>query len=94
MKQGKSKDAYDLPNEIFKPGIAGDDLIHAVTKLINRIKNELNFSHLLQLCNVTHLYKKKGDRAQYNSYRGIFRTPVLSNILDKLLHIDEYETVY
>ena len=48
---------------------------------------------MLQLCNVTNLYKRKGDRALYNSYRGIFRAPVLSNILDKLLHNDEYETV-
>ena len=39
LKQGKSKYAYDLPNEIFKPGIEGDDLIHAVTKLINQFKN-------------------------------------------------------
>ena len=88
LKKGKSKDAYDFPNEIFKPGIAGDDHICVVTKLMNKIKNELNYPHLLLLCNVTNLYKKKGDRAQYNSYRGTFRAPVLSNILDKLLHID------
>ena len=83
---------YDLPNEIFKPEVAGDDLILAVTKLMNRIKNELSYSTLLELCSVTNLYKK-GDRASFNSYRGIFRAPVSSNILDKLIHKNEYENV-
>ena len=93
LKSGKSEDAYDLPNEIFKPDIAGIDLVLAVTKLMNRIKNELSFPKMLELCNVTNIYKRKGDTSKFNSYRGIFRTPVLSNILDKLLHNDEYETI-
>ena len=54
LKIGKSKDAYDFPNEIFRPDIAGDDLICAITKIMNRIKNDM-----LQLCNVTNLYKEK-----------------------------------
>ena len=93
LKTGKSKDAYDLPNEIFKPEVAGEDLIIAITKLMNRIKNELSYPTLLELCSVTNLYKRKGDRASFNSYRGIFRAPVLSNILDKLIHKDEYNNV-
>ena len=38
LKTGKSKDPYQLPNELFRPSVAGDDLILAVTKLMNRIK--------------------------------------------------------
>ena len=93
LKAGKSKDAYDLPNEIFKPSVAGKDLILAITILMNRIKNELSYPVLLEVCNVTNLYKRKGERTSFNSYRGIFRAPVLANILDKLLHNDEYENV-
>ena len=93
LKQGKAKDPYDMPNEIFKPGVAGDDLILAVTNLMNRIKYELTFPSLMNKCNVTNLYKKKGSKQSYNSYRGIFRTPVLRNILDKLMYTDEYENV-
>ena len=48
---------------------------------------------MLELCNVTNLYKRKGDRKLFYSYRGILRAPVLSNILDKLLHNDEYEKI-
>ena len=49
MKMKKSKDAYDLPNEIFRPDIAGDDLVCAITKIMNRIKNELTYPDMLQL---------------------------------------------
>ena len=60
---------------------------------MNRIKSELSYPAILELCNVTNLYKQKGDKSSFNSYRGIFRAPVLSNILDKLIHNDEYETI-
>ena len=86
LKTGKSKDPYCLPNELFKPDVAGD-----VTMLINRIKNERIYPEPMELCNVTNLYKNKGQRSLFNSYRGIFRTPVLRNILDKLMYNDEYE---
>ena len=93
LKRGKSKDAYNLPNEIFKPSVAGKDLILAVTILMNRIKTELNYPELLEVCNMTSVYKRKGDKTSFNSYMGIFIAPVLANILDKLLHNDEYENV-
>ena len=94
LKEGKSKDPYDIPNELFKPDVAGDDLILAITKLMNRIKNELTYPTPLTVCNVTNLYKnKKRNKRMFDSYRGIFRTPVLRNILDKLMYTDEYETI-
>ena len=93
LKTGKSKDPYDMPNEIFKKGVAGDDLILAITKLMNRIKDELLFPVPMNVCNVTNLFKNKGSKQHFDSYRGIFRTPVLRNILDKLVYNDEYETV-
>ena len=47
----------------------------------------------MELCNVTNLYKNKGEHFLYNSYRGIFRTPVLRNILDKLMYNEEYPEI-
>ena len=55
LKTGKSQDPYEMPNEIFKPG---DDLIKALTILMNGIKNEFIFPSTLEKCNVTNLYKK------------------------------------
>ena len=93
LKNGKSQDPYGLPNEIFKPDIAGSDLITALTSLMNRIKSEIIYQTSMEFYNVTNLYKNKGERSLYSSYRGIFRSPVLRNILDKLMHNDEYNTI-
>ena len=60
LKTGKSKDPYDIPNELMKPDVAGTDLILAVTKIMNRIKTELVFPAPLNVCNVTNLFKNKG----------------------------------
>ena len=93
LKKKISKDPYELPNEIFHLSNAGDDLILALTKLLNKIKDQCEFPECLTLCNVTNAYKNKGDRSSFDSYRGLFRTPVIRNILDKLLYVDLYETV-
>ena len=88
LKTGKSKDPYILPNELFRLNVAGGDLILAITKLMNRIKTELIFPKPMKVSNVTNLYKNKGQKQIFDSYRGIFRTPVLRNILDKLIYVD------
>ena len=82
-----------MPNEIFKPDVAGSDLILAITKLMNRIKDELHFPEPINVCNVTNMFKNKGLKKHFDSFRGIFRTPVLRNILDKLIYDDEYENI-
>ena len=47
----------------------------------------------MKKCNVTNLYKKKGLKQSFNSYRGIFRVTVLRNILDRLIYNDLYQTI-
>ena len=93
LKPKISKDPYDMPNEVFLLSNAGEDLILAITVLMNQIKDQQVFPECLRLCNVTNAFKNKGDRGSFDSYRGLFRTPVLRNILDKLLYIDLYETI-
>ena len=82
-----------MPNELFLLSNAGDDLILAITTLMNQIKDQQVFPECLRLCNVTNAYKNKGDIGSFDLYRGLFRTPVLRNILDILLYIDLYETI-
>ena len=53
-----------------------DDLILAITKLMNMMKDESVISDALNLCNETNAYKNKGERTSFDSYRGLFRTPV------------------
>ena len=82
-----------MPNELMMVENAGDDLILAITKLMNMMKEEYVFPKKLNICNVTNAYKNKGERNSYDSYRGLFRTPIFRNILDRLLYNDMYQTV-
>ena len=93
LKPKISKDPYDMPNELFLLSNAGEDLILAITVLMNKIKDQQVFPESLQICDVTNAYKNKGDRGSFDSYRGLFRTPMLRNILDKLLYVDLYENI-
>ena len=93
LKRNKSRDALDLANEIFSSDVAGEDLKLAMLSLMNIIKTEQIFPKAFELCNITSIYKNKGSRNEFNSYRGIFRVPILRTILDKLIYNDEYENI-
>ena len=60
---------------------------------MNRIKSELLFPSPMAVCNVTNMYKNKGLKQHFDNHRGIFRTPVLRNILDKLMYNEEYDII-
>ena len=80
LNMGVSKDPYGQPNELYKEGVAGEGLVKAVTILMNKIKeNAHQYPPSMDLCNVTSIYKNKGDRSSFNSHRGVFRTAVLRN---------------
>ena len=60
---------------------------------MNRIKNEQIFPTFMSTCNVTNLYKNKGPRQSFDSYRGVFTTPVLQKILDNIIYDEEYDVM-
>ena len=57
------------------------------------IKTRLQFPECLEQCNITTIYKNKGSRKEFNSYRGVFRVTVLRSILDRLTYNDSYYTI-
>ena len=65
LKKKISKDPYDLPHELFLWFNAGDDLVLAILKLMNKMNDQLIFPECLQICNVTNAYK--------NTFRLILR---------------------
>ena len=93
LKKQKSRDPLGLANDIFRPEVAGDDLKHAVLKQMNKIKEEQKFPECLELCNISSIWKKKGCRNEYDSYRGIFRITIFRSILDRLIYNDEYRNI-
>ena len=72
LKNQKSRDPYGLANDIFRPEVAGDDLMGAILKLMNKIKEEQTYPRCLELCNISSIWKRKGNRNDFDYYRGIF----------------------
>ena len=93
LKKNKSKDPNGLVNEIFKEESAGEDLKIAILMLMNRIKDEQLYPKCLELCNISSIWKMKGPRNEFSSYRGIFRVSVFRAILDRLIYNDEYPNI-
>ena len=93
LKNEKSSDPFGLVNELFKPGVAGQDLKLAILKLANRIKKEGEIPEILQYCNISSIFKNKGSKCNFSSYRGIFRVTIIRYIIDRLIYNDEYETI-
>ena len=67
LKKNKSRDPHGYANEIFRPEVAGDDLKRAILILMNRIKSEQIFPEILEICDISSIYKRKGSRNSYES---------------------------
>ena len=93
LKNNKSRDPFGYINELFKNEAAGKDLKTAVLKLMNRIKSEQIYPKALEIANISAIYKNKGPKNNFDSYRGIFRVPILRTILDRLIYNDLYDTI-
>ena len=76
LKKQKSRDPLGLANDIFQTEVSGDDLKAAVEKMMNRIKLEQIFPQCLELCNISSLWKRKGNKNYFDFYRGIFRVTI------------------
>ena len=93
LKTNKSRDPLGLCNELFRLEVAGDDLKLALLKLMNKIKDEQVYPECMQLCNISSIWKKKGNKNDFESYRGIFRVTIFRSILDRLIYNDEYDKI-
>ena len=93
LKKDKSRDPFGYANEIFRPEVAGDDLKLAILKLMNRVKSDQIFPEVLELCDVSSIWKRRGSRNDFDNYRGIFRLTIFRSILDRLIYNDEYKNI-
>ena len=93
LKNNKSRDPHGLANELFKDEAAGEDFKLAILHLMNRIKDEQIYPKCLELCNISSIWKLKGPRNRFSSYRGIFRVSIFRAILDRLIYNDEYDNI-
>ena len=80
-------------NELFKPGVIGQDLKEALLLMMNGVKMEMMIPTLMQLSNITTLFKNKGSRFDLNNERGIFILSIFRKIFDKLIYDDKYQDI-
>ena len=90
LDDDKSRDPEGFSNELFKN--AGTDLLKAVLKLINLMKERQMFPKVLEKCNITTIHKKK-SKNDFSNYRGVFRVTILRSILDRLIYNSSYEVI-
>ena len=59
LSKNKFCDPEGLANELFKEEAAGTDLVKAVLKIMNLIKEKQMYPKVLEKCNVTSIHKKE-----------------------------------
>ena len=73
LKKDKARDPEGLINELFKPGVIGEDLKLSLLLMFNKIKNQGTVPNLLKKSNITAIPKpKKGSMMDIQNDRGIF----------------------
>ena len=93
LKLRKSADPVGLINELFKPGVAGCDLIKSLVLLSNKAKDECEIPDFVQLSNITSIYKHRGSKSDLDNDRGVFNVSAVRSIIDKLVYNDYYDLV-
>ena len=91
LKMNKCQDPHGHINELYKA--LRDDGLQSLLILLNRIKKELIIPDELKLSNVSTLYKGKGSKKNVINLRGIFKLPIIRNILDKLIYLEDQEVI-
>ena len=91
LKNNKCKDPHGHINELYKH--MGMNGIVSLLDMLNCIKETLLIPSHLNLSNVSTIYKGKGSKQNVVNLRGIFKLPIVRNILDRLICFDEYKHV-
>ena len=61
LKLNKSRDPLGYANEIFRPDVAGTDLKKGIISLMNRVKKDQIYSEVLEVCDISSIWKLKGS---------------------------------
>ena len=93
LKKNKCKNPHGIINEIFRPGVIGQNLESSILTLVNKIKQEISIPEFMEVVNIVSIYKGRGEKSKLLNDRGIFIVNILRSILMKLVYQDEYSTV-
>ena len=93
LKTKKAADPMGLVFEIFRPKVAGSDLLQSLLYLCNQVKEKCEVPKFMELTNISSIYKKKGSKSDLNNDRGVFNVMTIRSIIDNLLYNDFYDKI-
>ena len=59
-----------MVNELFKPGVIGEDLENSLLTLLNQIKDKIEIPKSMEFADITSIYKGKGEKINLENDRG------------------------
>ena len=62
LKKGKARDPLNLVNEIFRPEVAGLDLLLSLLKIVNMVKKQQMFPTKLRFADIDQYIKVKTQK--------------------------------
>ena len=62
LKKNACRDPHGWLNEVLDPEKCGEDLVHALLVFFNKVKHENTIPQLLQMANISCIYKGKGSK--------------------------------
>ena len=89
LKGNKCRDPHGHVNELYMN--MGHDGLVSLLDMLNEIKEVLLIPSKLNLSNVSTIYKGKGSKQEVINLRGIFKLPIIRNLLDRLIYFEEME---
>ena len=93
LKLNKARDPLGFATDIFKPPVAGTDLIKSLTLLMNKAKRECRQPEIMRRKNITAIFKGKGSRSALKNERGVFNCTILNSIFQKLILNSNYKSI-
>ena len=93
LKNNQARDPMGVINELFKPGIIGDELKFSTLSLMNSVKQNMSIPTNMRLSNNTTIYKSRGSRLEMSNDRSIFVLTVMRKFMDKLTYLDKYPDI-
>ena len=93
LKKDKARDPNGWLNDIFKEGVAGNDLRRSMLILFNKMRSEKFIPEFVGLADVATIYKGKGEKCSLENDRGIFLVTIFRSILMRLVYGDNYDEI-
>ena len=102
LKKDKARDPNGWSNELFKDGVAGQNLKLSLLDFFNKMKADNQIPDFVRLADISTIYKGQGSKFDLLNDSGIFLVTIVSgiflvtiirSILMRLIYLVYYKTL-